>query len=67
MIFLNCEASLWFISIWAKHFIGAYRWLVLSFIAYILASWAYLGMGKTTLPDWAGAALLARENFGDLW
>jgi hypothetical protein len=63
MIFSNSEASLWFISIGAKHFIGVYRWLVLSFIAYILASWAYLALGKTTLPDWAGAALIARENF----
>ena len=42
--------------------LGVYRWLVLSFIAYFLAFWAYLASGKTTLPDWGDAALLARET-----
>ena len=42
--------------------LGVYRWLVLSFIAYFLALWAYLASGKTTLPDWGEAALLARET-----
>ena len=42
--------------------LGVYRWLVLSFIAYFLAFWAYLASGKTTLPDWGEAALLARET-----
>ncbi|MEG4941581.1 hypothetical protein [Microcoleus sp. F4-D5] len=41
---------------------GVDRWLVLSFIAYFLAFWAYLASGKTTLPDWGDAALLARET-----
>jgi len=47
-----------------KHFIGVEPWFVLSFIAYIVAYLAYLGLGKTTLPDWAGAALLARKKIG---
>jgi hypothetical protein len=42
--------------------LGVYRWLVLSLIAYFLAYSAYLALGKTTLPDWADAALLARET-----
>ena len=50
----------------ASTLLGVDRWLVLSFIAYIFASWAYRGLGKTTLPDWAGAALLARESFWHL-
>ena len=65
--FFYCEASLWFSSILVKHFIGVEPWFVLSFIPYIVASLAYLGLGKTTLPDWAGAALLARKNFWHLW
>lgn len=67
IIFFYCEASLWFSSILVKHFIGVGPWFVLSFIAYIVAYLAYLGLGKTTLPDWAGAALLARKNFWHLW
>lgn len=42
---------------------GVEPWFVLSFIAYIVAYLAYLGLGKTTLPDWAGAALFARNKF----
>ena len=42
--------------------LGVYRWLVLSFIAYFLTFGAYLASGKTTLPDWGDAALLARET-----
>ena len=64
--FLNCEASLWLSSILVKHFIGVEPWFVLSFIAYLVASLAYLGLGKTSLPDWAGVALLARETFWHL-
>ncbi len=45
-----------------KHFIGVEPWFVLSLIAYFLAYSAYLALGKTTLPDWADAALLARET-----
>ena len=62
--FFYCEASLWFSSILAKHFIGVEPWFILSFIAYLVAYLAYLGLGKTTLPDWAGAALLARKKIG---
>ncbi|MEG4805548.1 transposase [Microcoleus sp. ARI1-B5] len=42
--------------------LGVYRWLVLSFIAYFLAECAYVAVGKTTLPDWAASAQLARET-----
>lgn len=42
--------------------LGVYRWLVLSFIAYFLAHFAYLWSGTTTLPDWAEAARAARET-----
>jgi len=44
--------------------IGGYYYL---YIAYILAFWAYLGVGKTTLPDGISAGLVAREKFGDHW
>ena len=42
--------------------LGVYRWLVLSFIAYILAHWAYLSIGTTYLPDWGEAAQLALQT-----
>jgi hypothetical protein len=48
---------------WPSTLLGVEPWLVLSFIAYIVAYLAYLGLRKTTLPDWAGVALLARETF----
>jgi hypothetical protein len=47
--------------------LGVEPWLVLSFIAYIVAYLAYLGLRKTTLSDWAGVALLARKTFWNLW
>ncbi len=40
--------------------LGIYRWLVLSFIADLLAHWAYLSTASSDLPDW-GAAKLALE------
>ena len=42
--------------------LGVYRWLVLSFIAYILAHWAYLSTATTDLPDWGEAAQIAFQN-----
>ncbi|MBW4513170.1 MAG: transposase [Scytonematopsis contorta HA4267-MV1] len=52
--------------------LGVYRWLVLSFISYILAHWAYLSMSftedtlvaiaSTNLPDWGQAAETAFQT-----
>jgi len=39
--------------------LGMYRWLILSLIAYLLAHWAYLSTGATSLPDWGQMAELA--------
>lgn len=36
--------------------LGIYHFLVLSFIAYLLAHWAYLSTASTALPDWGQAA-----------
>lgn len=41
--------------------LGAYRWLILSLIAYLLTHWTYLSTSPTTLPDWGAAAQLALE------
>lgn len=43
--------------------LGVYRWLVLSFIAYVLAHWAYLSIATTDLPDWGQAAQIAFQTF----
>jgi hypothetical protein len=37
--------------------------LVLSFIAYVLAHWAYLSIATTDLPDWGQAAQIAFQTF----
>jgi hypothetical protein len=42
--------------------LGVYRWILLSFIAYFLASSAYKDLGKNTLPDWGASAQLAAEK-----
>lgn len=42
--------------------LGVYRWLVLSFIAYVLAHWAYLSIATTDLPDWGQAAQIAFQT-----
>lgn len=39
--------------------LGVYRWLVLSFIAFVLAHWAYLSTNPKDLPDWGNAAQTA--------
>lgn len=41
--------------------LGAYRWLILSLIAYLLTHWTYLSTLPITLPDWGAAAQLALE------
>lgn len=41
--------------------LGVYRWLVLSFITFILAHWAYLSTNPQDLPDWGQAAHTALE------
>lgn len=42
--------------------LGMYRWLILSLIAYLLAHWAYLSTGSTTLPDWGQVAQKALHS-----
>jgi hypothetical protein len=41
--------------------LGVYRWLVLSFLTFILAHWAYLSTNPQDLPDWGQAAHTALE------
>lgn len=43
--------------------LGVYRWLILSFIAYLLAHWAYLSTYSTDLPNWGEAAQIAFQTF----
>ena len=38
--------------------LGVYRWLLLSFISFVLTHWIYLSSSFVTLPDWKEAALL---------
>jgi hypothetical protein len=52
---------------WLSILLGVEPWLVLSFITYFVVYLAYLGLRKTTLPDWAGVTLLARKTFWHLW
>ncbi len=52
---------------------GVYRWLILSFISFILAHWAYLSTAPLDRPDWGKSASLALTSFfpsvviGNLW
>lgn len=41
---------------------GVYRWIILSMIAYLLAHYACLWSGSTTLPDWGEVSRLAKET-----
>jgi hypothetical protein len=43
-------------------FLGVYRWLILSFISFVLTHWVYLSLQRITLPDWKEAALLTLEQ-----
>lgn len=40
-----------------------YRWLILSFTAYLIAHWTYLSMQSADIPDWGEAARNALESF----
>jgi hypothetical protein len=35
-----------------KTLLGVYRWLILSFLSYILAYWVYLHLGNSSELDW---------------
>lgn len=41
---------------------GVYRWIVLSFLAFILAYWAHLAAPTATVLDWGAAARAALEG-----
>jgi Transposase DDE domain len=42
--------------------VGVYRWLILSFISFILTHWVYLSLNLADLPDWQQAALLTLQH-----
>ncbi|MGD1938115.1 MAG: hypothetical protein ACFCA4_11235 [Cyanophyceae cyanobacterium] len=42
--------------------LGVYRWLALSLIAFTLAHWGYLLLGKPSSLDWGEAAQAALEQ-----
>jgi Transposase DDE domain len=42
--------------------VGVYRWLILSFISFILTHWVYLSLNHADLPDWQQAALLTLQH-----
>ncbi|TWH62656.1 transposase [Dulcicalothrix desertica] len=42
---------------------GVYRWLILSFTAYLIAHWTHLLTQSPGIPDWGKAAQNARESF----
>jgi hypothetical protein len=42
---------------------GVYRWIVLSFIAFLLAHWGHAAIAGKQVVDWALAARLTMENF----
>ena len=42
--------------------LGMYRWLILSFTAYLIAHWTYLSTQLCPLPDWGEAAHTALES-----
>jgi hypothetical protein len=41
---------------------GVYRWLILSFISFILTHWVYLSLSRANLPDWKESALLTFQK-----
>jgi Transposase DDE domain len=41
---------------------GVYRWLILSFISFILTHWVYLSLSRANLPDWKESALLTLQH-----
>jgi Transposase DDE domain len=42
--------------------LGVYRWLILSFISFVLTHWVYLSLNSCHLPDWKNAALLTLQQ-----
>ena len=42
--------------------LGVYRWLILSFISFVLTHWVYLSFRCSNLPDWKEAALLTLQQ-----
>jgi Transposase DDE domain len=42
--------------------LGVYRWLILSFISFLLTHWIYLSLQRFTLPDWKEASLLTLQR-----
>ncbi|MEY4520250.1 MAG: hypothetical protein RLZZ499_2850, partial [Cyanobacteriota bacterium] len=43
-----------------KTLLGVYRWLILSFISYLLAYWIYLHLGNYDNLDWFDSAYAER-------
>jgi Transposase DDE domain len=42
--------------------LGVYRWLILSFISFVLTHWVYLSLKQSNLPNWKEAALLTLQQ-----
>jgi hypothetical protein len=42
--------------------LGVYRWLILSFISFVLTHWVYISLRRANLPDWKEAALLTLQQ-----
>ena len=42
--------------------LGVYRWLILSFISFVLTHWVYLSFSSVDSPDWKKAALLTLQQ-----
>ena len=42
--------------------LGVYRWLILSFISFVLTHWVYLSFSAGNLPNWKAAALLTLQQ-----
>lgn len=42
--------------------LGVYRWLILSFISFVLTHWVYLSLQRANLPDWKEVALLTLQQ-----
>jgi Transposase DDE domain len=42
--------------------LGIYRWLILSFISFVLTHWVYMSLQRANLPDWKEASLLTLQQ-----
>ena len=42
--------------------LGVDRWLILSFISFVLTHWVYLSLQRANLPDWKEVALLTLQH-----